>query len=173
MARLPRQEWQHIEPRVTSRYSAELAQSKALPELYAVLGNSPEMLSAWVDFAWTLRREPKSSRTLRELMIVHTGQRLSAPYCVVSHLRMASEAGATSEQLVGLTDWRTSTEFDEVEQACLALTDAMIDRKTTDDDVDAVRRLVGDEQTIELVLTVAFYIAVAAVTTSLDLSPGG
>lgn len=173
MARLPRTEWTDIASEVKTEYSTDLAQYPMLPELYSVLGNAPDMLSAWVDFAWTLRRAPKSSRRLRELLILRTGGRLSAPYCVVAHTKMAADAGATPEEIVAVDDWHASSLFGETDCACLALADAMMSRSTSDEDIARVRHLLGEEQTIEIVITIAFYIAVASVTTALDLSPGG
>ena len=38
--------------------------------LYRVLANAPPMLKIWVDFAYAVRRECKTPRSLRELMIL-------------------------------------------------------------------------------------------------------
>src|SRR5678815_1414838 len=37
--------------------------------LYRVLGHHANLLSAWIEFAYTLRRDCTTSRSLRELMI--------------------------------------------------------------------------------------------------------
>ena len=45
-----------------------------LPNLYRVIGASPDMLKAWIDFAWSLRLDAKTPRGLRELMIMRGAQ---------------------------------------------------------------------------------------------------
>jgi len=42
--------------------------------LYRVLGHHANLLSAWIEFAYTLRRDCTTARTLRELMILRGAQ---------------------------------------------------------------------------------------------------
>ena len=42
--------------------------------LYRVLGHHAKLLSAWIEFAYTLRRDCTTTRTLRELMILRGAQ---------------------------------------------------------------------------------------------------
>lgn len=172
MPDLPRRTWPEIRSLVASKYAPSLDDRPGLPELYAVLGNAPPMLSAWLDFAWDLRYEPRSPRALRELVILLAGLRLEAPYCITAHLRMAAEAGVCAEQVEDLPRWASSSAYDATERACLRLADAMLTRAVTGSEIDDVRRLLDDEQAIEIVLTVAFYMMVAPVTTTLRLTPG-
>jgi 4-carboxymuconolactone decarboxylase len=164
-----------IYPRVTSRYrdlAFALNGDRGLPLLYAVLGNSPAMLSSWLDFAWSLRYEPKSARSLRELAILLVGHRLAAPYCVSAHDRMALEAGVTDAQLAEVDGWQQSSLFDEDQRIVFRLAEAMLRRDVQEALVTAVRERFGREQTVEIILTIAFYQMVAATTTTLDLQPG-
>jgi AhpD family alkylhydroperoxidase len=171
VTRLPKVASDDVRDRLTSKYASEILSAPELPGLYAVLGNSPEMLSAWLDFAWTLRRSPQSSRALREMLILMVGAHQSAPYCVGAHRHMAVAEGVTQEKLDSLTSWRSADCFDALERACLNLTEAMLEQRVQDSDLRDVIELAGESQTVEIVLTVAFYLMVASVTTTFDLEP--
>jgi AhpD family alkylhydroperoxidase len=161
-------------PKITSKYrdgAYAVRPDGSIPVLYEVLGNSPAMLSAWLDFAWTLRFEPSAPRGLRELAILLVGHRLSAPYCINAHDRMTRAEGMTDAQIEGVSDWAGSDLYNEDQRAVFELVEAMLSRTMTAEIVDRIRKRFGADQTIELVLTVAFYQMVASTTTSLDLLP--
>src|SRR5215469_5408234 len=94
--------------------------------LYRVLANAPPMLKIWVDFAYAVRRECKTPRSLRELMILRTAQLSESFYEWHQHRRMAREAGVPEQQVTELTMWRWSDAFDSRERAALAFTEAMV-----------------------------------------------
>ena len=119
------------------------------PNLYATLANAPDLLAAWVDFAWTLRAVPDSDRALRELAIMRVAQLTGSDYEWQAHWAMAIEAGVPAEKLAtlvlgaaeSLTD---SGELSVAERSQLVAT-------------------FGQQQTVELVLTIAFYSCVSLV----------
>jgi len=157
--------------KLTTRFAEQVLAMQPFPELYATLGNSPPMLSAWLDFAWTLRSEPTSDRGLRELLILLVGARRSAPYCVAAHRRMAIAEDVPREKIDAVAHWVDASCFSDVERACLDLADAMLAGDVSASQLAAVTGVLGESQVIEIVLTVAFYMMVAAVTTTLDLAP--
>ena len=57
--------------------------------LYRVLGHHANLLSAWIEFAYTLRRDCKTARTLRELMILRGAQLEGSAYEWHQHRRWA------------------------------------------------------------------------------------
>jgi len=171
MSRLDRVGVDQLVGRLTSKYSDRVLAMEPFPVLYGTLGHSAPMLSAWLDFAWTLRYEPISDRGLRELLILLIGSRRSAPYCINAHLRMAAEEGVGQEKIDSVATWRAAACYTSTERVCLELADAMLDGTATDDHVGAIIDELGREQAIEVVLTVGFYMMVAAVTTTLDLHP--
>ncbi|SNQ45268.1 putative Carboxymuconolactone decarboxylase [Frankia canadensis] len=162
-------------PKVTSRFreGAFSLYGGRLPMLYRVLGNSPTLLSAWLDVAWALRFESTSPRALREIAILLVGHRLEAPYCIGAHVRMAREAGVSAAEIEAVPAWSTSEVFNAQQRAVLGLTEAMLGQHVGGDTLSLVTDLFGPEQTIELVLTIAFYQMVASTTKTLDLAPEG
>jgi hypothetical protein len=94
--------------------------------LYKVIGNNPRMLSAWIEFAYSIRRDCKTPRTLRELMILRGAQIVGSGYEWQQHRRWAKEQGVTPEQIEDLFMWREFPHYSEPERAALALTEAIM-----------------------------------------------
>ena len=94
--------------------------------LYKALAHAPELLRAWINFAWALRGHETTERRLRELMILRTATLHHSPYEWHQHRRMAAEAGATDYEVAELEMWRTSEAFSPADRAALAFTDAIV-----------------------------------------------
>src|SRR5215210_5510351 len=60
--------------------------------LYRALAHAPRLLEAWIDFAWALRGQCDTPRSLRDLLILRTAQRMLSQYEWHQHRRMAAEA---------------------------------------------------------------------------------
>ncbi len=136
----------------------------SLNNLYQVLANAPVMLEAWIEFAWTLRADAVSDRALRELMILRVAQLSDADYEWGAHAPMAAEAGVSEEQLEQLGHWRDAGVYDEQERLVLTIADELTETvELRPETLEEVRRTFGDQQTVELVLTAAFYSCVSRV----------
>jgi AhpD family alkylhydroperoxidase len=134
------------------------------PNLYATLANAPELLAAWVDFAWTLRAVPESDRALRELAIMRVAQLTGSDYEWQAHWAMATEAGVPAETLTTLAGWRKADAFSTDERLVLGATESL----TNSGELSVAERsqlvaTFGQQQTVELVLTIAFYSCVRRV----------
>lgn len=134
------------------------------PNLYATLANAPDLLDAWVEFAWALRALPESDRTLRELAIMRVAQLTASEYEWQAHWAMATECGVPAEKLTGLAGWRRSGIFTADERLVLDAVEALTDRGElgADQRSGLVARF-GAQQTVELVLTMSFYSCVSRV----------
>jgi 4-carboxymuconolactone decarboxylase len=128
--------------------------------LYRALGNAPRLLEAWIDFAWALREQCDTPRRLRELVILRTAQCMLSQYEWNQHRFMAAEAGVDEHQVAELPMWRTSPAFDDAERAALALTDALVEGRVSDEVNATVDEHFGPQARVELTLTAAFYCAV-------------
>ncbi len=137
--------------------------------LYKALGHAPDLLRAWIDFAWSLRGHDMTSRRLRELMILRTAALHHSQYEWHQHRRMAREVGVTDYQVAELEMWRTSDAFDEEERAALALTDAIIAGHVPDEIVGELERHFNHAQRVELTVTAAFYAMVPRILEALKV----
>ena len=135
--------------------------------LYRALAHAPKLLEAWISFAWTLREHCDTPRSLRELIILRTAQRMLSQYEWHQHRRMAAEAGVDEHQVAELAMWRTSPAFTAAERAALALTDALVDGHVSDQINTALVTHFDEKARVELTLTAAFYCAVPRVLKAL------
>lgn len=159
--------------------AAEFAKLKhrwgAILHLYRLLAWAPRTMKAWGAYAWSLRFEVDVPHRLRELLILHLGVLLEASYEYEHHLPMARDAGISQAQIDGLRDWRTLDVFDAVERSILQLGDELaFGRGASPSTMEALRTALGEQQTIELLVTAAFYCGVARVinSTGVTLEPG-
>jgi len=58
------------DPALRAMFDEVRARGVPVPNLYRVIGHAPPMLRAWLDFAWPLRLQAKTSRRIRELLIL-------------------------------------------------------------------------------------------------------
>lgn len=137
--------------------------------LYRALAHAPDLLRAWVAFAWALREHDATSRRLRELMILRTAALHRSPYEWHQHRRMAREAGVTEEEVAELPMWRSSRIFGPAERAALALTDAIVAGEVPAEVDSEVSRHFDHQQRVELTLTAAFYSMVPRLLDALDV----
>lgn len=143
----------------------------AVLHLYRVLGWSPPLVKAWGAFAWSLRFDAKASRRLRELLVVHIAQQLGARYELEHHKHMALDEGFTEPQLTALADWRNNGPlFDADEQLMLRLGDDLAQGAgASAETMEALKARFDNRDLMEILVTGAYYCAVARVVNSLDL----
>jgi 4-carboxymuconolactone decarboxylase len=141
--------------------------------LYRALAHAPDLLRAWMDFAWLLRGHTATSRRLRELMILRTALLHHSQYEWHQHRRMAREEGVTETQVAELEMWRTSDKFDASEKAALALTDAIVAGDAPPEVIRELERHFGYAQRVELTVTAAFYAMVPRVLDALGVPVEG
>ena len=125
--------------------------------LYRALAHAPELLRAWMAFAWALRDHDATPRSLRELMILRTAALHQSPYEWHQHRRMARDAGVTDEDVAELQMWRSSRSFGPAARAALALTDAIVAGEVPAEVNEELARHFDHAQRVELTLTAAFY----------------
>jgi 4-carboxymuconolactone decarboxylase len=147
------------------------SQGRSVPDLYRVLGHSPEFCNAWAEFASSLRHDSVVPRRYRELAIMRLACASGDRYNWVHHYEMAIAAGVEASQLQLLADWPAAiTEFDYLEQAILQTVDAVLYRQVTDQ--SAVGAIIGAFSVagaVELLITICFYICVGSLVSCLQV----
>lgn len=141
--------------------------------LYRALANAPDLLDAWLTFAWALREVRSTPRSLRELMILRTAVVMRSTYEWHQHRLMALKANVPADKIDAVSSWQSSYRFDDSEKAALMLTDAMLLGNIPDAVHDAVARHFDEQQRISLVMTAGFYIMVPRVLEALRVPPEG
>ena len=131
--------------------------------LYRSLAHAPELLQAWMDWAWALRERCETPRSLREIMILRTAVVMRSEYEWQQHVAMAQNAGVSDDKIQAVAAWQTSDLYDRAERAALMLTDAMLTGNVTDSVHAELGQHFTDSERVELVLTAGFYAMVPRV----------
>jgi len=127
------------------------------PNLYKALGNHPQLVAAWTEFARAIRYESETPRALREVLILRGAQIMGSEYEWAQHLRMARKAGVPDRQIDALASWKTSPEFDETEKDALAIAEDVTRGKVTDETYPQAMRHFDHKTYVELAMTAGFY----------------
>ena len=143
----------------------------AVLHLYRVLGWSPTLVRAWGAFAWSLRFEVQASRRLRELMVIQIAQQLGARYEFEHHRHMAQDEGISDAQVAALPGWRSTLSlFDADERLMLQLADELaLGSGASAETMASMKARFSNSDLMEILVTGAYYCAVARVVNSLDL----
>jgi AhpD family alkylhydroperoxidase len=147
-----------------------------LLELDRVLLHSPPLARGWNAFFGAVRGELSLDAKLRELAIVAVGLLNGAEYEVEQHAPELLRAGGTEAQLAALRRGRGADDgsgaFDETEAAVLLLTFEMTrDVEVNDVTFAAVRDVLGERETVELVAVVAAYNMASRFLVALEVAP--
>ncbi len=139
--------------------------------LYKILSNNPTLLSAWIDFAYSIRRNCTTSRQLRELMILRGAQLVNSKYEWFQHEQMAKQCGISQEKIDAVKDWKNNSLFDEKEQVALELMESLVQNKgKLNDELDErIKKHFTEAEYLELILTGSFYVMVPTVLEALQI----
>lgn len=156
MAHLPYADLQALDLRpLIDRIVAERG---SMLHIYQMLLHSPPLAEGWLSMMTQVRQRLHLSGALRELVIVQIAHLNCAPYEADQHVPLALREGLSAEQMAALPNWAEAGCFDELQQAALALADAMTrDIHVSEALISRVRGLLGERQTVELVGTIASY----------------
>jgi alkylhydroperoxidase family enzyme len=133
-----------------------------LLNLDRILLHSPAFAKGWNGMFAAIRGQLTVPAKLRELTIMAVGAENHAEYEWAQHEGEFTKAGGTAAQLAALKNVPAAIKndklFDEKERATLALTDEMTRSiKVSDATMKRVRKLLPDDQVVELIGTIAGY----------------
>lgn len=137
--------------------------------LYRILTHHPDLFSAWLDFAYSLRSKCSTPRTLRELMILRGAQVCQSDYEWQQHLQMAVKAGVPQTQIEALATWNSSPLFSEQEKCSLEFMEAVVAGDISMEVTERMLMHFSYSEYLELLLTASFYVMVPRVLKGLDV----
>jgi alkylhydroperoxidase family enzyme len=157
-ARVPLVDPDSDEP-VVAEIFANVRARRAKPlNMHRAMANAPEPFKARINYAMALRSKTAIARAHRELAILRVAHLANGDYVRAEHVPMAMASGLSAEQIDAVGAWRQSAAFDDVQQAVLAYTDAMMAPESVDDATfDALARHFSPREIVELTMTVSFY----------------
>jgi alkylhydroperoxidase family enzyme len=158
------------DPTLSAVYDRIRTANGSISNLYRTLANAPDMLEAWIEFAWKLRFGPSADRLLREVGIMKVAHLTQAPYEWAAHWKLSVSLGLDEAKLAAIPTWEESDLFTPEEELVLEVATELTRGGHLDEATLArVQGTFGDAQTVELVLTIAFYSCVARVLEGLHV----
>ncbi|NNF77217.1 MAG: carboxymuconolactone decarboxylase family protein [Rhizobiales bacterium] len=170
MPRIPMVPEHPEDPQLAEMFAEVRQRWPQVPNLYRVLGNSPEMLRAWLDMAWPLRLNASTSRRTRELMILHGARLTKTAFEWAHHVPLALEAGVQQSEIDRLYEGIIPDTVSEAERAALQLAEEVtLGPEASAECIEALRPHYSEAEIVELVLTASFYVCVGRTLKSLDV----
>jgi alkylhydroperoxidase family enzyme len=138
--------------------------------IFAALANIPNLLDPLLTFTGEMREGAVIEARLRELAIMTVALATGATYEFNHHWKSALTAGLRREQLDQLADAETSDAFDERERAIVRYArEATLSLKVSDETWSALRQRFSMRETMDVVMAVAWYNAVARMLLPMEI----
>lgn len=144
--------------------------------LFKALVNSPKAARAFSGLGGYIRYGSKLDPRLRELAILQVGWLARSPYEWSHHVKLGHDFGVSDADIQGLIDDTTGkpTGLDALSKTVLkAAREMTVDGAMAEATFAALQHELGNEQVVDLTLTIGFYNAVVRVlaTLQIDVEP--
>jgi 4-carboxymuconolactone decarboxylase len=166
-----------IEQAATSEASQLITEIKArrggkLLNLDKVLLHSPPLARGWNQFMGAVRCQTTLPGALRELAILRVAVLNEASYEFYQHAPEARREGVSEAKIGAIRDDSISDEFNDLERRVIEYTDAVTrDIRVQQGLFDAVSAQLGEQQMVELTLTIASYNMVSRFLVAMQIEP--
>lgn len=142
--------------------------------LFKALVNSPNGARAFSSLGQFIRFGSKLDPRLRELAILQVGWLARSPYEWSHHVKIGHDFGVTDDDIRALMAGGNTPPLDQLARTVLQGAKEMTQQGAmADATFSALQETLGNEQLVDLTLTVAFYNAVVRVlaTLQIDVEP--
>jgi len=140
--------------------------------LFQALVNSPNAARAFSGLGGFIRFGSKLDPRLRELAILQVGWLARSPYEWSHHVKLGHDFGVTDDDVQALIDDTAGkpTRLDAMAKTVLhAARERTSDGAMSDDTSATLQKARGNEQIVDLTITIAFYNAVVRVLATLQI----
>jgi alkylhydroperoxidase family enzyme len=169
MARVPYAKRDQYPAAYLASYDRMLRERGEL-NIFTALANIPNLLDPLLTFTREMREGAVIEARLRELAIMTVALATGATYEFNHHWNSALSAGLRREQLEQLADAETSDAFDETERAVVRYArEATLSLNVSDESWFALRRHLSMRESMDVVMAVAWYNAVARMLLPLEI----
>jgi alkylhydroperoxidase family enzyme len=137
---------------------------------WTVFANSADVFEhAVAGFALYQSPKRKLPPVLRELAQTRTGWAAGAKFVYSQHCKSLRGLGVSEEKIAAVPNWAAAAYFDETERIVLGYTDCLVydHGRVPDALFDAMKRVLDDEQILELTYITALYLAHAVMSRAL------
>jgi alkylhydroperoxidase family enzyme len=171
MARVPYPTRDEFPPPYLAAYDRMLRERGDPPlHVFAALANISDLLGPLLTFTREMREGAVIETRLRELAIMTVALATGATYEFNHHWNSALKAGLRREQLEQLADAETSAAFDDRERTIVRYArEATLSLDVSDETWSALRSHFSVRESMDVVMAVAWYNAVARVLLPLEI----
>lgn len=139
---------------------------------WTVFAIVPDCLKHAIDgFSFYRSKSRKLDPKLRELGQTRAGYARGSQFVYSQHCKSCRSVGLSEDKIRAIAHWSVSNEFDELERAVLAYTDALVleGGRVADAVFDVLKSELSDEQILELTYITALYEMHAVMSRALRL----
>lgn len=138
--------------------------SSGLGGPYGMLIKSPELLKRYLAMTEYLRQKTSLPKHLNEMAILIEARLWDAQYEWWAHYPLARKAGLSEAIINDIRDGRRPANMSAEESVTYdVVVETIRDRRLTDKTFDTAKRVLGEQQVVDLVATAGFYMMVSAV----------
>jgi AhpD family alkylhydroperoxidase len=178
LAPLPRDQWGDdvaealtgAFPEVAPRYLATGPDARPVPNVISTLMHHPALAGPFLRFNRVMLEHPVLGHRVRELLILRVAWRARCEYEWAQHVRIATNAGITAEEIDAIARPNGTHEWSALDADLLRAADELVDHHRVDD--GTWRRLAGhlsERELVELVFVVGTYASLAMAFNSFGL----
>jgi alkylhydroperoxidase family enzyme len=133
------------------------------PHIFTTLGRHPRLFRSWLRYSAHLMPFGQLPRRDTELVILRVAWRCRSAYEWHQHVPIALRVGLSPDEVAGVADGARAINFTQRQQALLAVSDELLDRRELSDATwSGVQATLRERETIELCLLIGHYQGLAS-----------
>lgn len=144
--------------------------------IYRMLAHAPALMPGWMELGRRILYQCRLEPRLRELAILRVGHLSGSAYEVHQHRKIAITVGLSAEKIAGTEREADAKIYDDREVLVLRMAEQVVRKVKADDALfAAVVAALGNEQTMELLITIGFYMMAARImeNTQIEIETAG
>ena len=170
MARVHLVEKDLAPPEVKEIYQKIEDNGARILNLYRVVAHSPKVMLNIIRLGSSIIGKTALPPRLREIVILRVANLTGSEYEWAQHVPLAQAEGIAKEELEAISDWRSSSAFNQKERAVLQFTDEVTRNiEVTAQTFNELKKLFNDQTIVELTVTAGYYAMLARVLVPLKV----
>jgi len=158
MARVRLIEKEQASPEVREIFQKIEDNGARILNLYKVAAHSPKVFLNLIRLGNSVIGRMELPPRLREIVILRVAKLTGSEYEWAQHTPMALEVGISQKQLDSISDWKSSSEFNNEERAVLQYTDEVAQNVTvTNQTFNRLKNFFNEQTIVELTITIGYY----------------
>lgn len=161
-------------PAVVAPMAQALLDARPPRNVFRMLAHAPTLLPGVMELTGAILYKAKLDPILRELAILRVGHLCGSAYEVSQHEKIGQAVGLAPEKIAGTAHDASPALYEGRELLVLRMAEQLVRKVRADDDIFAATLAAfGEEQTMELMITIGTYVMLAQVLENAAVEPEG